>query len=123
MSPRPGSPSSTGSQTATASPPTTTAAPDALLRSQFEFWHWLAEAAPSERAFFKAFFTWVYTPRAHADGTVAEIVDEALSFPHQQPVEAFQAQVAACLGHDTADRLPQIAAPTLVLAGEVDAGA
>jgi pimeloyl-ACP methyl ester carboxylesterase len=94
--------------------------PDALFRSQLNFWRWLAEAAPSERAFFEAFFTWVYTPRAHADGTVSQIVKEALAFPHQQSVEAFQAQVDVCLTHDTSDRLPEIAAPTLVLSGELD---
>ena len=98
----------------------TYARPDALFRSQLNFWRWLAEVAPSERAFFEAFFTWVYTPRAHADGTVGQIVKEALAFPHQQSVEAFQAQVDVCLTHDTADRLPQIAAPTLVLSGELD---
>src|SRR3712207_7358274 len=43
----------------------TYARPDALLRFQLNFWRWLAEVAPSERAFFEAFFTWVYTPRAH----------------------------------------------------------
>jgi pimeloyl-ACP methyl ester carboxylesterase len=98
----------------------TYARPDALFRSQLAFWHWLAETAPSQRAFLEAFFTWVYTPRAHADGTVDQIVAEALAFPHQQSVEAFQAQVAACLAHDTADRVSRIAAPTLVLAGELD---
>jgi pimeloyl-ACP methyl ester carboxylesterase len=51
---------------------------------------------------------------------VDQLVDEALAFPHQQSVEAFQAQVDACLAHDTADRLSRIAAPTLVLAGEFD---
>ena len=98
----------------------TFARPDALFRSQLNFWRWLAEVAPSERAFFEAFFTWVYTPRAHADGTVGQIVEEALAFPHKQSVEAFQAQVDVCLTHDTVDRLPQIAAPTLVLSGELD---
>jgi pimeloyl-ACP methyl ester carboxylesterase len=93
---------------------------DALFRSQLRFWRWLAESAPSERAFLDAFFTWVYTPRAHADGTVAQLVEEALAFPHQQPVEAFQLQVDACLTHDTADRLSQIAVPTLVVAGGLD---
>jgi pimeloyl-ACP methyl ester carboxylesterase len=78
------------------------------------------EAAPSERAFFEAFFTWVYTPRAHADGTVDQFVEEALAFPHQQSVEAFRGQVDVCLTHDTADRLSEIAAPTLVLSGELD---
>lgn len=93
---------------------------DALFRSQLEFWRWLPEVAPSERAFYEAFFTWVYTPRAHADGTVEQFVEEALAFPHQQPVEAFQAQVDVCLAHDTVGRLSQIAAPTLVLASELD---
>jgi pimeloyl-ACP methyl ester carboxylesterase len=98
----------------------TYARPDALFRSQLNFWRWLPEVAPSERAFFEAFFTWVYTSRAHADGTVGQIVEEALAFPHQQSVEAFQAQVDVCLTHDTAERLPEIAAPTLVLSGELD---
>jgi pimeloyl-ACP methyl ester carboxylesterase len=98
----------------------TYARPDALLRSQLAFWRWLAEAAPSERAFLEAFFTWVYTPRAHADGTVEQLVEEALAFPHRQTLEGFRAQVDACDAHDTADRLSRIAAPTLVLAGELD---
>jgi pimeloyl-ACP methyl ester carboxylesterase len=93
---------------------------DALWRAQLNFWRWLAEVAPSERAFYEAFFTWVYTARAHDDGTVDQIVEEALGFPHQQSVEAFRAQVDVCLTHDTADRLSQITAPTLVLAGELD---
>jgi pimeloyl-ACP methyl ester carboxylesterase len=76
--------------------------------------------APSERAFFEAIFTWVYTPRAHADGSVGQIVEEALAFPHQQSIEGFQAQVDACLAHDTAERLAEITAPTLVVAGEFD---
>jgi pimeloyl-ACP methyl ester carboxylesterase len=98
----------------------TYARPDALFRSQLDFWRWLPEAAPSELAFFEAFFTWVYTPRAHADGSVAEIVEEALNFSHGQSVEDFQAQVDVCREHDTTDRLSRIAAPTLVLAGEFD---
>jgi 3-oxoadipate enol-lactonase len=36
----------------------TYARPDALFRSHLNFWRWLPEAAPSERAFFEAFFTW-----------------------------------------------------------------
>jgi pimeloyl-ACP methyl ester carboxylesterase len=85
-----------------------------------QFWRWLPRVAPDQRAFFEAFFTWVYTARAHADGTVDQLVAEALAFPHQQTVEAFQAQVDACLTHDTDGRLAQISAPTLVLAGEYD---
>ena len=98
----------------------TYARPDALWRSQLDFWRWLAEVAPGERAFLEAFFMWVYTPRAHADGTVSQLIEEALAFPHKQSVEAFQAQVDVCLTHDTAGRLPEIGAPTLVLSGELD---
>jgi pimeloyl-ACP methyl ester carboxylesterase len=94
--------------------------PDALWRSQLNFWRRLAEVAPSERAFLEGFFTWVYTPRAHADGTVAQLIEEALAFPHKQSIEAFQAQVDVCLWHDTHDRLQEISAPTLVLSGELD---
>jgi pimeloyl-ACP methyl ester carboxylesterase len=98
----------------------TYARPDALFRSLLDLWRWLPEAAPSERAFFEAFFTWVYTPRAHADGSVGQIVEEAIAFSPPQSVEAFQAQVDACLEHDTADRLAGITVPTLVMAGEFD---
>ena len=98
----------------------TYARPDALWRAQLNFWRWLAEVAPSERAFFEAFFTWVYTPRAHDSGLVDQIVDEALAFPHPQPVESFQTQVDVCLAHDTAARLAQVAAPTLVISGDLD---
>jgi pimeloyl-ACP methyl ester carboxylesterase len=51
---------------------------------------------------------------------VDRVVEEALALPHQQSVEAFQAQVDVCIAHDTADRLAEIAAPTLVLSGELD---
>ena len=98
----------------------TYARPDALWRAQLDFWRWLAEVAPSERAFLEAFFTWVYTPRAHADGSVDQIIEETMAFPHQSSLEAFQAQVDVCRTHDAADRLSQIGAPTLVLAGELD---
>jgi pimeloyl-ACP methyl ester carboxylesterase len=98
----------------------TYARPDALLHAQFDFWSWLPEGVPGDRAFYEAFFTWIYTPRAHADGRVGEIVEEALAFPHPQTIEAFQAQLDACRDHDTAGRLSRISAPALVLAGEYD---
>jgi pimeloyl-ACP methyl ester carboxylesterase len=98
----------------------TYAHPDALFRAQLEFWRWLVEVAPSERAFFEAFFTWVYTPRAHADGSLSQIIEETLAFTYQQSVDAFQAQVDALMGHDTTDRLSEIAVRTLVIAGEFD---
>ncbi|MFG2192170.1 alpha/beta fold hydrolase [Streptomyces sp. NPDC048639] len=96
---------------------------DALARSMAASWRWMAELAPSERAFLEAFYVWIYTPRAHADGTVARIIDEVLDFPYQPSLDAVQSMIDAFAVHDTTDRLPDIAVPTLVLAGGVDLSA
>lgn len=98
----------------------TMARSDAYFRTMTGFWHWMVERAPSERATLEAFYLWIYTPRAHADGTVARLVEEALAFPHAQSVADFQRQLASFSGHDTLDRLAEISVPTLVLAGELD---
>ena len=83
----------------------------------------LVEVAPSERAFLEWFFLDIYTARAHNDGTVGEFIEEVLAFPHKQTAEDLQHYLDALLDHDTTDRLPQIAAPTLVLAGGRDSTA
>jgi len=93
---------------------------DRYLRGWLEFAGWLAEVAPSERAFLEAFFLDVYTPRAHNDGTVDQLVEEVLAFPHKQTTESFQRFVDALIAHDTTGRLSDVAAPTLVLAGGRD---
>ena len=96
---------------------------DAYLRTWLLFVRWLVEVAPSERAFLEGFYLDIYTARAHDDGTVAQFIDEVLAFPHKQTTEDLQAYLDAFLDHDTSDRLPQIAAPTLVLAGGRDSTA
>jgi pimeloyl-ACP methyl ester carboxylesterase len=98
----------------------TWARPDIYLRSLFQSWRWMAELAPSERAFLEAFYVWVYTPRAHEDGTVDKIIDEVLAFPHPPTTEAIQRTIDALLAHETADRLAAVRVPTLVLAGGLD---
>jgi pimeloyl-ACP methyl ester carboxylesterase len=95
-------------------------APDPYLRKWGQFVRWLVEVAPSERAFLEGFYLDIYTPRAHNDGTVDQIIDEVLAFPHKQATDDLQRSLDAFLDHDTSDRLPQIAAPTLVLAGGLD---
>ncbi|MGY1671755.1 alpha/beta fold hydrolase [Geodermatophilus sp. SYSU D00710] len=101
----------------------TWAAMDPYYRSWVRFVQWLVEAAPSERAFLEGFFLDIYTPRAYADGTVAALVDDALAFPHKQSARDLQRYLDPLPDHDTTARLPQIAVPTLVLAGGVDPGA
>jgi pimeloyl-ACP methyl ester carboxylesterase len=93
---------------------------DTYMRSWARFVHRLMEIAPSERAFLEDFFLWIYTARAHNDGTVDQLIEEVLAFPHKQATEDMQAFLDAFVAHDTSDRLPEIAAPTLVLAGGRD---
>ncbi|MGY1706958.1 alpha/beta fold hydrolase [Geodermatophilus sp. SYSU D00697] len=98
----------------------TWAAMDAYMRRWVRLIRWLVEAVPDERAFLEAFFLVVYTPRAHDDGTVDAFIDEALAFPYKQSPEVIQRHLDAFAAHDTTDRLPQVNAPTLVLAGGID---
>ncbi len=93
---------------------------DAYARSWVRFVRSFVEVAPSERAFLEGFFLWIYTPRAHSDGTVDQFIQEVLAFPHKQSTEDVQRFIDAFVDHDTSDRLPEIAAPTLVLAGGRD---
>ena len=93
---------------------------DPYLRSWLSFVRWLVEFAPSERAFLEDFFLWIYTARAHNDGTVDRFIEQVLAFPHKQATEDVHAFLDAFVDHDTSDRLPGIAAPTLVLAGGRD---
>jgi pimeloyl-ACP methyl ester carboxylesterase len=101
----------------------TWARPDAYMRTMMSAWTWLPEVAPSERALLEAFFLWIYTPRAHEDGMVEAIIEEALTFEHPQSPEGFRRQLEAWRVHDTLDRLHEIAAPTLVVAGGNDLAA
>jgi pimeloyl-ACP methyl ester carboxylesterase len=95
-------------------------APDSYLRKWGQFVRWLVEVAPSERAFLEGFFLDIYTPRAHNEGVVDQIIEGVLAFPHKQSTEDLQRSLDAFLNHDTTERLPAIAAPTLVLAGGID---
>jgi pimeloyl-ACP methyl ester carboxylesterase len=96
---------------------------DSYARSWVRFIQWLADVAPSERAFPEGFYLWIYTVRAHNDGTVDQIIDEVLAFPYQQTSRDLRRFLDTLVDHDTSDRLPSITAPTLVLAGGRDLNA
>jgi pimeloyl-ACP methyl ester carboxylesterase len=94
---------------------------DVALRRWAGFVSWLTDAAPSERDFLTDFFLFIYTARAHNDGTVDAIIDEAMAFPYKQSPEDTRRTLDAFLAHGgTAARLPSVTAPTLVLAGGRD---
>lgn len=96
----------------------TWAEPDAYVRQVADTLTWMVDAAPTPRAMLEAFFLWIYSPRAHRDGTVAAIIDEALASPLPEP--DFHAQLDASMSHSTGERLRQITVPTLVVAGGDD---
>jgi pimeloyl-ACP methyl ester carboxylesterase len=93
---------------------------DAYFRAVLTYWRWLAGIAPSERAFLEAFYLWIYTRRAHDDGTVDEIIDQVMAFRHKPSADAIQRSLDAFMLHDTVGRLPYISVPALVLAGGQD---
>jgi pimeloyl-ACP methyl ester carboxylesterase len=93
---------------------------DHYLRCWGRFVQSWVEVARDEREFLEGFLLWIYTPRAHNDGTVGQFIDEVLAFPHKQSAEDVRRFLDALLDHDTTDRLPDVATPTLVLAGGRD---
>ncbi len=93
---------------------------DTFARTAVEAWRWQTEAAPSERAFLEGFYTWIYTPRAHEDGTVRALIDEALQFAHPTSMATIKRTIDVYLAHEDVDRLADIRVPTLVLTGELD---
>ncbi|GAB3553971.1 pimeloyl-ACP methyl ester carboxylesterase [Actinopolyspora lacussalsi] len=93
---------------------------DPYLRSWARFVRWLVEVAPSERAFLEGFFLDIYTARAHNDGTVDQLIEEVLAFPHKQTPEDVQRFLDSFIEHETTERLPLISVPALVLAGGLD---
>ena len=97
--------------------------PDVYFRRWLRFVQWLVAAVPDERTFLEYFFLDIYTARAHDDGTVAGFVDDVLAFPHKQAPEDLQRYLDAFIADGRADRPARITAPTLVLAGGVDAAA
>jgi 3-oxoadipate enol-lactonase len=99
----------------------TWAFPDPYLRAWGEHVRRLALAATSEREFLESFLLFIYTPRAHNDGTVAAIIDEVIAFPYKQTTKDLLRFLDAFFAHgDNTERLPSITAPTLVLAGGLD---
>jgi pimeloyl-ACP methyl ester carboxylesterase len=61
-------------------------------------------------------------PFAFAHGVDSAMLDAFVEKKSRdvQPPEGYRAQIAAVLGHDTYERLPSIAAPTLIITGDDD---
>ena len=92
---------------------------DPYFEAMARAWRWMAASAPSERGFLEAFFVWIYTRRAHLDGTVDQMIEEALAFPHAASAEAIQRTLDAFSRTRQPIGYPG-GPPSLVLAGSED---
>jgi pimeloyl-ACP methyl ester carboxylesterase len=94
---------------------------DAYAKTVFE--HFVkARAVLSRSDFMQLLQLWIFTPAhysSHLDDMLQGQADAAAD-PNPQPQHGFEAQCAACIGHDSLGRLGEIAAPTLITAGEAD---
>jgi pimeloyl-ACP methyl ester carboxylesterase len=93
---------------------------DRFLHEIFRSWMWSAQKADSIRDFLVAVNLWCFSPRIWNEGIMDEWLEAAAASPYAQSVDAFCRSAEALLGHDTADRLGAISAPTLVTVGELD---
>lgn len=91
---------------------------------------WLAEllgswervfAAQGQLEWARTSWLWVFTHRWYADpANLAGLLAAAGAYPHPQPLESYLRQSRAAATHDARARLPGIAIPTHVVAGEED---
>jgi 3-oxoadipate enol-lactonase len=92
---------------------------DPYLRSWLPFVRWLVEVALSDARSSRG-SSWTSTPRGRTTTGPSTSSEEMLAFPHKQATEDLEGYLDAFAYHDTIDRLPEIAAPTLVIAGGRD---
>ncbi len=76
--------------------------------------------AQDAEGWLRSFLPWVYSHAVYDDGRIDDLVAAALANPYPQETEAFQRTAAAILDHDVLERLPGVAAPTLVICGLED---
>jgi pimeloyl-ACP methyl ester carboxylesterase len=93
---------------------------DRFLHEIFRNWMWSAEKADSIRDFLVTVNLWCFSPRIWNEGTMDGWIDAAQASPYAQSVDAFSRSSLALIGHDSADRISAIRAPTLVTVGQLD---
>jgi pimeloyl-ACP methyl ester carboxylesterase len=93
---------------------------DRFLHEIFRSWMWAAERADSVRDFLVAVNLWCFSPRIWNEGVMDEWLVAAEANPYAQSVDAFCRSAEALIGHDSADRIAGVSAPTLVTVGDLD---
>jgi len=82
----------------------------------------LTRAALGAEDFARMFALWLYSGRTYAETpwVIDDHVKGGAEDPDPMPAHAFEAQAAACVGHDMRGGLGGIKSPTLITAGDAD---
>ena len=81
----------------------------------------LMKAKFSKEEYLQAILPWVFTCDDYqVPGLVEDYIQRALENPYPQSAEAYARQAEAVLSYDGEERLPNIKAPTLIIAGGND---
>jgi pimeloyl-ACP methyl ester carboxylesterase len=95
-----------------------------MARYQVSFvdpWKWIVEHDPYGEILPAHIITWCMTHNFQQDPEAVEgMIELMANAPYPQPPDAFARQADALSGHDAADRLGGITAPTLVIVGDQD---
>ena len=98
-------------------------APVSSVRNSMLFEHslLLIKGGHDQRAVVGMLFLWENSPLLTADSVLFDqALEQAMADPHAQTIQGFKNQVQAIRYHDTRERLDQISAPCLVIAGAQD---
>jgi pimeloyl-ACP methyl ester carboxylesterase len=99
----------------------TGAAPARVAFDPIRTWAWVKAHDATGETFACQQFTWLFsTAFRRNEKAVKETIQMLSSNPNPVGAEAYGRQAHAYLAYDALDRLPEIHAPTLVLAGEQD---
>ncbi len=71
-------------------------------------------------ALIRSSLLWLFSPKTFIENPAFIDMVEMMAMQVQAPIDAFHSQTAAVREHDTLERLGEIAAPTLVVAGRRD---
>jgi pimeloyl-ACP methyl ester carboxylesterase len=95
---------------------------DAWFQAEWLNWQAVGRAhADDYEGFIRALFPWLWSARTYeAPGMIDGIVAVVAARDNIQTRDAFLRHCRADAAHDAAERLPQVKAPTLVIAGEED---
>jgi len=93
---------------------------DLYAQTVFNHFH-RVRASVSPATFAQLLQLWIFTAPYYEKNMAALLEAQAAAAENPaMPQHAFEAQCAACTGHDTLERLAQITAPTLLTVGEAD---